>query len=371
MTLHFLCPAPRQPAGGVEKIYQFVAALERAGMQAMVVHPDGSKPLAYWFEPAATVVRADQLDFDVDADVLVVPERWAFDVRLPNDAQVIVLNQGAYLTFGRLPLPAAGTSLSSLSPGPFGHDGLLGVVCVSTDSERYLRFTFPELDVRRIHVGIDTSVFSPGDMWRDHALAYMPRRRPDEVGELLRILAARGRSPDWVLRPLEGLDHRGVADALRAAPVFLNFPIREGFPLPPLEAMACGCIVIGYSGRGGDEYLLPDCSFPVPEGDSIEYARVVETVIDEYTKKDERLAAISRAAIDLVSTEYTMDRQDREAVEVFTQLAPTPRAATGASTKVPMASMLRDVHAHDPSRARVLAYHAREGLRTLTRRAHG
>ena len=66
MTLHFLCPAPRQPAGGVEKIYQFVAALERAGMQAMVVHPDGSKPLAYWFEPAATVVRADQLDFDVD-----------------------------------------------------------------------------------------------------------------------------------------------------------------------------------------------------------------------------------------------------------------------------------------------------------------
>ena len=154
-------------------------------------------------------------------------------------------------------------------------------------------------------------------------------------------------------------------------PVFLNFPIREGFPLPPLEAMACGCIVIGYSGRGGDEYLLPDCSFPVPEGDSIEYARVVETVIDEYTKKDERLAAISRAAIDLVSTEYTMDRQDRETVEVFTQLAPTPRAVTGASTKVPMASMLRDVHAHDPSRARVLAYHAREGLRTLTRRAHG
>ena len=208
MTLHFLCPAPRQPAGGVEKIYQFVATLERAGVQAIVVHPNGSKPLAYWFEPAATVVRADQLDFDVDRDVLVVPERWAFDVRLPNDAQVIVLNQGAYLTFGRLPLPAAGTWLSSLLPGPFGHDGLLGVVCVSTDSERYLRFTFPELEVRRIHVGIDTSVFSPGDTWRDHALAYMPRRRPDEVGELLRILASRGRSPDWVLRPLEGLDHR-------------------------------------------------------------------------------------------------------------------------------------------------------------------
>ena len=275
--------------------------------------------------------------------------RSTFD--LPNDAQVIVLNQGAYLTFGRLPLPEPGTKLSSLIPGPFRHDGLLGVVCVSTDSERYLRFTFPELEVRRIHVGIDTAVFSPGDTWRDHALAYMPRRRSDEVGELPRILASRGRSPDWLLRPLEGLDHRGVADALHASPVFLNFPIREGFPLPPLEAMACGCIVIGYTGRGGDEYLLPDCSFPVPEGDSIEYARVVETVIDDYTKKDERLTAISRAAIELVSTQYTLDRQDRETVEVFTQLAPTPGTGTGTSTKVPMDSILRDVPVHDPGRA--------------------
>ena len=188
MTLQFVCPAPRHPTGGVEKIYQFVAALERAGVQAVVVHPNGAKPLAYWFEAAATVVRADKLDFDVERDVLVVPERWAFDVHLPSDAQVIVLNQGAYLTFGRLPLPEPGTDLSSLIPEPFRHDGLLGVVCVSTDSERYLRFTFPELEVRRIHVGIDTAVFSPGDTWRDHALAYMPRRRSDEVGELLRIL---------------------------------------------------------------------------------------------------------------------------------------------------------------------------------------
>ena len=366
MTLQFVCPAPRQPAGGVEKIFQFVAALERAGVQAVVVHPNGAKPLAYWFEGAATVVRADALDFDVDRDVLVVPERWAFDVHLPHDAQVIVLNQGAYLTFGRLPLPEPGTDLSSLIPGPFRHPGLLGVVCVSTDSERYLRFTFPELEVRRIHVGIDTTVFSPGDTWRDHALAYMPRRRSDEVGELLRILASRGRSADWRLRPLDGLDQRGVADALRAIPVFLNFPIREGFPLPPLEAMACGCLVIGYTGRGGDEYLLPDCSFPVPEGDSIEYARTVETVIDGYSKKDEHLAAISRAAIDLVSTEYTMDRQDRETVEVFAQLAPAPGGGAGASTTVPMQSILRDVR--DPSPARVLAYHARERLRTLTRR---
>ena len=366
MTLHFVCPAPRQPAGGVEKIHQFVAALERAGIQAVVVHPNGSKPLAYWFETGATVVRADALDFDVGRDVLVVPELWAFDVHLPNDARVIVLNQGAYLTFGRLPLPEAGTALSALMPEPFRHEGLLGVVCVSADSERYLRFTFPELEVRRIHVGIDTTVFRAGDTWRDHALAYMPRRRSDEVGELLRILASRGRSPDWLLRPLEGLDQRGVADALRISPVFLNFPVREGFPLPPLEAMASGCIVIGYSGRGGDEYLLPDCSFPVPEGDSIEYARVVETVIAGYAEQDERLAAISRAAIDLVSTEYTLERQDRETVEVFTQLAPTAGAGAGASTKVPMESILRNVH--EPGRARVLAYHARERLRTLTRR---
>jgi len=42
-----------------------------------------------------------------------------------------------------------------------------------------------------------------------------------------------------------------VADILRSSRVFLSFSQREGFGLPPLEALACGCAVVGYHGFGG------------------------------------------------------------------------------------------------------------------------
>ena len=182
---------------------------------------------------------------------------------------------------------------------------------------------------------------------------------------MLRILGSRGRHPRWTPRLIEGLDHRGVADALRASPIFLNFPVREGLPLPALEAMASGCIVVGYSGRGGSEYLLPDCAFPVPEGDSIRYAQVVEEVIEEYEMRSSRIEEMAAAAIERVRSEYSLTRQDREAVEVFSSLAPSRvPVARSSGRRMPMKEILAGVST--PSRARVAAYHARAAIHALT-----
>ena len=41
----------------------------------------------------------------------------------------------------------------------------------------------------------------------------------------------------------------------------------EGFSLPSIEAMASGCLVIGYPGKGGKEYFKSEFSMPVPEKD--------------------------------------------------------------------------------------------------------
>lgn len=367
MTLHFLCPVPIGPSGGVQKIYQFASALDRSGIASVVVHPSGSKPFDLWFDAAATSLPSVDVAFDPDADLLVVPEILMFRVQLPREVNVVVLNQGAYLTFRRGALPEPEARMSTIGLGPYAHPGLLAVVCGSADSERYLRFAFPDLDVHRFHYGIDTTVFSPGDAWRDPALAFMPRRRPDEIVELLHILGSRARTSGWALRPIDGLDQEGVAAALRASPIFLNFPVREGFPLPPLEAMACGCIVIGYTGRGGSEYLLPEYSFPVPEGDSVEFARVVEMVADEYETKSRRVATMSSAARELVRTEYTLERQDREVVEIFSSLVPEPgRVSRAGSPRIPMDAILPPA-APPPSRPRLAAHHLRQALQALTR----
>ena len=53
-----------------------------------------------------------------------------------------------------------------------------------------------------------------------------------------------------------------VADILRESQVFLSFGHPEGFGLPPAEALACGCLVIGYHGGGGREYFGPAGAYP-------------------------------------------------------------------------------------------------------------
>ena len=47
----------------------------------------------------------------------------------------------------------------------------------------------------------------------------------------------------------------GVARLLRRSHIFLATGFPEGCPLPPLEAMASGCLPVGFSGFGGWDYM--------------------------------------------------------------------------------------------------------------------
>jgi glycosyltransferase involved in cell wall biosynthesis len=75
------------------------------------------------------------------------------------------------------------------------------------------------------------------------------------VEQVLNILHARGVLDGWEVISIDGLPEHEVAERLRSCAVFLSFGHPEGCPLPPLEAMASGCVVVGYHGRGGREYF--------------------------------------------------------------------------------------------------------------------
>lgn len=86
-------------------------------------------------------------------------------------------------------------------------------------------------------------------------IAYMPRKNKAlarQVRDMCRHRRALGQV-EWV--PIEGLPPEGVARALAEAHVFLATGFPEGCPLPPLEAMACGCLVVGCAGFGGFDYM--------------------------------------------------------------------------------------------------------------------
>lgn len=88
-------------------------------------------------------------------------------------------------------------------------------------------------------------------------VGYMPRKNKALAAMIRRLAEARagrvGLAYEFI--PIEGLPPDGVAEALRGCHVFLATGFPEGCPLPPLEALACGCVVAGFAGFGGFDYL--------------------------------------------------------------------------------------------------------------------
>jgi glycosyltransferase involved in cell wall biosynthesis len=104
---------------------------------------------------------------------------------------------------------------------------------------------------------IDAGIFhapvaKPGGPVR---IAFMPRKNKALAEQVRRIFEERNPSADvhWV--PIHGLDRDGVAESLRSCHVFVASGFPEGCPLPPLEAMASGCLCAGFTGFGGWDYM--------------------------------------------------------------------------------------------------------------------
>jgi len=95
-----------------------------------------------------------------------------------------------------------------------------------------------------------------------HAIDYLrnglfPKHQP--VGEIKimyqhKIMALAG-DRDIDFQVVDGLSQAELLSEYQSADVFLATGYPEGFSLPPLEAMSCGCAVVGFSGRGGLEFM--------------------------------------------------------------------------------------------------------------------
>ncbi len=124
--------------------------------------------------------------------------------------------------------------------------------------------------------GVDTTLFSPPPLEDlqspvDGALriAWMPRKNKvigEQIQDALMQRLAHTHPKiriEWV--EIHRLVHEDVAKTLRSCHIFLSTGFPEGCPLPPLEAMASGCLVVGFAGLGGWDYMR---QIALPEEDT-------------------------------------------------------------------------------------------------------
>ncbi len=188
------------------------------------------------------MLGGDQLELTED-DLLVVPELYLLPgVDPAPGVRKVIFNQNHFLTFWSW----------RDSTGYPGWDPAPEVWAVSRESQDVLARVHPDLPVRLVPNPVDTELFRPGPD-RARQIAWMPRRRPLEAMLLERLLRNDPRLGGARLAVLSDRTEREVAAELGRTSVFVALGISEGFGLPVAEALAAGCLVVGYPAGGGEE----------------------------------------------------------------------------------------------------------------------
>ena len=244
--IFYFCPDFPQPSGGVRTLYQHVALLNQAGFDAAIVHQKHG--FATQWQSAATPVLwlEDRPRFDA-GDTLVFPEVMADMVR----------QTGA---FGgrRVVIALSWTpSYSRLQPGERWQD--LGVEQVLVQSKTVARVLAWSMGLEATYIPptIDPGLYHWPASGKLPQVAYMTRK--DRAGEWLQGVLdrdARGHAVAWTA--LRNLNEPAYAAKLRESAVYLATTSQEGLHISVLEAMACGCLVVGHTGIGGAEYMVGD-----------------------------------------------------------------------------------------------------------------
>ncbi|HUT14133.1 MAG TPA: glycosyltransferase [Thermoguttaceae bacterium] len=249
----------KEIAGGIKLAFQHVEVLRQAGIEAVIATPDGQPP--GWFQTEVPVLNV--ADLRSDEDVLVFPENHRDLLRRfakhPN--RKLVFCQNPFMAFRGL----AGAK-------DYGDYGVTAILCEGRLTAEFCQRRFPSMPIAVVPVAIDQRLFH-FQAEKRMQIAFAPRKRPLEaafIRDLFRAENPEFRSVPWV--EISGVSEQQVARILKDSAVYLSLSRFESVSLSILEAMACGCVVAGFTGFGAREFATTQNGFWAGEDDCLECA---------------------------------------------------------------------------------------------------
>lgn len=340
--IYFICTDTKQPIGGIKQLYRQVDILNKNGFDACIVHR--KKGFRHkWFKNDTkiiynlsifnnidkTILKKKRKPFKVFKNffrtknddvidkngILVVPEIYGpYMNELNKGIKKVIFNQNCYYTFNNC------NFADSKQKPTYLNESFLASIVVSEDSKKYLEYTFPGSTTHRIHLGINTNKFNYNQALKKKQIAFMPRKLEDDIIQLINILKIRDNLKNWDFIPINNKTEDEVANILNESLIFLSLNHREGFGLPPAEAMASGCIVIGYAGQGGKEYFNPNFSFQIDEGNIIQFANKVEEIGQKLEKNDTKTIEMSKYATDHILNNYNLKNEEDSIISTWKKI---------------------------------------------------
>lgn len=282
-------------SGGVHVGVQHVQLLREAGRDAWLWLPDNDNRTS-WIERSVPVIGGPQTPVGAD-DLLVLPEVPIVVGRDPAPgARKVIFNQNHFYTYATSPGAQAWAPYPGWDPAP-------AVWTVSIESRDLLTALHPELPVSLVPNLVDGELFAPRDSSRA-LVSWFPRKRPREASLLRTLLYRDARLAGVALRELVDVPRADVADTLGATTVFVSLGHSEGFGLPVAEALASGCLVVGYDGGGGNELFDAPGAWRIREQRPL----LLRDAVADLVRRAPQLGALRNANRTWVLERYSAER---------------------------------------------------------------
>jgi hypothetical protein len=278
--------------------------LTELGFDTVVFQPAGAPT---WCGAHLRNLVTDRLS-PAKNDILVLPETlngWLADFALaPSPARKIMFCQNQFYLFS-YGIDAEGLAQREIAkvivPGRIAKSAL----------ESVLRLT----NVTIVPYYIDPQNFFPREKvlqivtvpWKFPFHRGIPAQA-DLIRTMLGLKYPHLRAVPW--QYLEGKSEQEVGDIMGRSAIFLSLCYMEACPLAPLEAMASGCIVVGYHGNGGLEYATSENGLWFSPEQLEEVTDALAAVIEGLVRGGPRVTDMHAAAI---ATAARFNREEAKA----------------------------------------------------------
>lgn len=357
-TIYIYCPAMSSPSGGISVLFEHAKILKDAGKSVTIVYEPqqnnqasleatkkarlkGAKEPAIIFDkfnPSwlgslkedvsmrclaegeltysdGTTEKIESLMMNPE-DIMIIPE--GFPNIMENTAQLpckrIVMAQSWYYI------------LSGLKVGQkWQHFGIKDVISISDGITEFLNTVMPGLNVKNYKQAIDRELFNVSENIADKApmISYMPGRGPEsqmKTNTVIRTFYEFFPHYRWVrFAQLQGLSKEEFASQLKTSALALYTDEVAGFGTFPLEAMACGTHVVGWTPFGSKEYINEDNGFWAVNGDVFQLAELIGMALDRYFSGLLDSEEVSKEYEKTLS-EYTKEKEVESVLNIYKEI---------------------------------------------------
>ena len=312
--IYYYCPPMNVASGGVSVIFKQVNILKKNGFNSCIVYePRIDNKASYeesqkqkkqiavhekfdtsWIGKDATdvelitlgegdvrfndgtTIKAAQLVINPE-DFVIIPE--GFPNVMEKFSQIackkIILAQSWYYI------------LNSMQIGQkWQQFGIQDVMSISSGVSEYINAIMPGLKIKNCTQEIDREIFKKNKITdKFPKIAFMPGRSQDAVMKTYNVIKTfYSFYPNfrWVrFDELKGLSKEEFAERLASSSICLYTDEIAGFGTMPLEAMACGTHVVGWTPLGGKEYMTADNGFWAANGDIFQLAELLGIAVEK------------------------------------------------------------------------------------------